>query len=82
MITSAIKKQTDICCSFSLREKGEKGKQYTGFIIQPSGSKHVITRNFSRDFIPFIIIYSLNYYLDNSDINFQSLTRANSCKKT
>ena len=33
-----------------------KRKQYTGFIIQQSGSKHVITRKFSRDFIPLIII--------------------------
>ena len=30
--------------------------QLTGFKIQPSGSKHVITRKFSRDFIPLIII--------------------------
>ena len=31
-------------------------EEYTGFIIQPSGSKHVIIRNFSRDFVPLIII--------------------------
>ena len=30
--------------------------EYTGFIIQPAGLKHVITQNFSRDFIPLIII--------------------------
>ena len=36
------------CCSLSA--------EYTGFIIQPSGSKHVSTQNFSRDFIPLIII--------------------------
>ena len=31
-------------------------QQYTGFMIQSTGSKHVITRNFSRDFIHLIII--------------------------
>ena len=36
-----------VCCNFL---------QYTGFIIQPSGSKHVITRNFSRNFMPLVIV--------------------------
>ena len=49
-------------------------------MIQPS--KHVITQNFPRDFIPLIIILCLDNYLDDPEINFQSLSRANSCKKT